>query len=176
MNGPYLFFSPHLVEHFFDSTTYRYTCAPLPPISPFRVREWGHDLVFHVHFPRFYINGTYELRGRLVMLQLDARGPAEVEVGGVRAQFRTLINETAAGRPHLYRMPTTIAYERMWIRVRRLFGDNEALGETVNAAINQNIDVFADEVMPLVRRRLSAIFQEHINQFFGHFMMKDLFP
>lgn len=43
--------------------------------------DYGKRVKFTIDFPRYYVNGTYNVDGQLIFLQLKGRGPFEMQMG-----------------------------------------------------------------------------------------------
>ncbi|KAF2892130.1 hypothetical protein ILUMI_14042 [Ignelater luminosus] len=57
-----------------------------------------------------------------------------------------------------------------------LINGDEALTETLNAAVNENIDVIFEELSPIIGQTLGGIARQYFNRFFRLFSVDELFP
>lgn len=78
--------------------------------------------------------------------------------------------------PRVSELKFHVKLKRGIIRLDNLFNGDRVLGDAVNAAINDNFDVFSGELMPLMEERLSEVLTKHANTLLGHFTSAQLFP
>jgi hypothetical protein len=62
------------------------------------------------------------------------------------------------------------------LKLENLFGGEQALGDAVNHAINNNFDMFLKEIMPIVEKGLSDAFQDIADNIVQQFAYEQLFP
>ena len=82
------------------------------------------------------------------------------------------------GKVHfiLSKLDIKITVEKGKIIFENLFGGQKALGDTINKIINDNFDVFALDLIPLIEKSLGRIFKNTSNKIFKRFTKEQLFP
>ncbi|XP_046743262.1 protein takeout-like [Diprion similis] len=153
--------------------------------SDFTVRRLKIDLdklrfEVDINLPHLYIDGMYEIAGRVLLLPISGSGPMRGNftecTGAVRMQGE--LRKDKDGEDHLhysdFRMKISIGKGNL--RLENLFGGERALGDVVNAAINNNFDAFIRELKPLIEKALSDAFLEIANNIVDPFTYKQLFP
>lgn len=80
----------------------------------------------------------------------------------------------------------THAYvKKLTIRVRvgggslhldNLFNGDKALGQVVNQAINQNFNIVAQDIIPIIERALERQFKKMANKIMSRYTEKQIFP
>lgn len=78
--------------------------------------------------------------------------------------------------PRLTELKMRIKLKKGVIRLDNLFNGDKVLGDTINQAVNDNFDVFAGELMPVMQERLSVLLMKYANKLLGHFTSAQLFP
>lgn len=133
-----------------------------------------------VELPHLYVDGMYQIDGRVLLLPISGSGPMRGNftgcTGAVRMQGELTKDE--AGEEHIhysdFRMKISIGKGNL--RLENLFGGERTLGDVVNSAINSNFDSFIKELQPLIEKALSEAFLEIANNIVGPFTFKQLFP
>ena len=69
-----------------------------------------------------------------------------------------------------------ISVDKGTIKLDNLFGGEQALGDVINSAINNNFDLFLKELSPLVEKALSDSFQNIASSIIQQFTFAQLFP
>lgn len=62
------------------------------------------------------------------------------------------------------------------LKLDNLFNGEEVLGNVVNSAINNNFDVFLNELLPIVEKALSEAFRDIAGSIVEQFSYAQLFP
>jgi hypothetical protein len=130
--------------------------------------------------PHLYIEGMYEIDGRVLLLPIKGNGPMTGNftdaMGSVKIQAHTY--KDGDGRDHLglTELRMRINIRRGSLRLENLFGGDPTLGTVVNNAINSNFDAFIKELQPLIEKALSAAFVEIGNSIVKPFYYEQLFP
>lgn len=82
---------------------------------------------------------------------------------------------TADQSPLIEKFSVRFEFKRCRVRLSNLFGGDPVLGNTINQAINQNIDMFVGPLMPLINARMGEEIMPLINKFLSHFSNAQLF-
>lgn len=87
--------------------------------------------------------------------------------------------------PRDYNGNTHVFVKKLTIRVRvgggslnldNLFNGDKALGEVVNQTINQNFDIVARDIIPIVERALEKHFKRTANKIMSRYTENQVFP
>lgn len=73
-------------------------------------------------------------------------------------------------------MDIKIAVQNGKIILDDLFGGEKILGDIVSQAINENFELFSQDLIPLIEKSLSRIFKTTSNKILERFTMSQLFP
>lgn len=133
-----------------------------------------------VDLPHLYIDGMYQIDGKVLLLPITGSGPMRGNftgcTGAVRLQGE--LRKDGAGEEHLhysdFRMKISIGNGNL--QLENLFGGEQALGDVVNSAINNNFDTFIREIQPLIEKALSEVFLKIANNIVEPFTFRQLFP
>lgn len=130
--------------------------------------------------PHLYVDGMYEIDGRVLLLPITGSGPMKgnfTEVtANVKFQGELVKDVNALEHLHINDFRLKIVIGHGSLQFDNLFGGDKALGEVVNNAINNNFDAFMHELKPLVEQALSDAFIEIANGIVTPFLFEQLFP
>ncbi|XP_058803118.1 circadian clock-controlled protein daywake [Phymastichus coffea] len=130
--------------------------------------------------PHLYIEGLYEIDGRVLLLPIRGNGPMTGNftdaTGSVKIQANLF--KDAKGEEHVglseFRMRINI--RKGSLKLDNLFGGDPTLGTVINNAINSNFDAFIKELQPLIEKALSSAFMDIGNSIVRPFTYDQLFP
>lgn len=74
------------------------------------------------------------------------------------------------------RMKVKVKVGSSQVRLENLFNGDKILGRATNLAINDNVDVFIEEIMPNLQKALSDKFTTIANKITTRFTYDELFP
>lgn len=78
---------------------------------------------------------------------------------------------------HFRKFTLTLHTGKSHLHLGNLFGENGAvLGEAANALIQDNTDLFIDEIKPVLEHSLAETFTNIANSITGSFTFDELFP
>ena len=130
--------------------------------------------------PHLYIEGTYEIDGRVLLLPIRGNGPMTGNftdaTGSVKIQGSTVKDAAGVSHLHLNELRMRISIRKGGLKLDNLFGGDPTLGNVVNNAINSNFDAFIKELQPLIEKALSSAFTEIGNSIVSPFTYDQLFP
>ncbi|XP_032681368.1 protein takeout [Odontomachus brunneus] len=133
-----------------------------------------------VSLPNIRIEGQYDISGKIVLLPLRGSGHFHGNVSDCTGSCRILIEKysSSSGVEYMrikeFKMKITVG-DGMLI-LENLFGGDQALGDVVNSAINNNFSLFLKEILPPLEKALSDAFQITSNHIVEHFSFAQLFP
>ncbi|KAL1490573.1 hypothetical protein ABEB36_013243 [Hypothenemus hampei] len=150
----------------------------------FKLEDFTVDLNnYHIEikmmFPELRIKSDYNIKGRLLVLNLDGKGPADGNYTNVQCYV------ALKGNPFNKKGKEYVRWEKEKIDINigkinlifeRLFGDNTALNDQTNRVINQNIDGIIEELEPVIQEVVSNFVFNLINRLFAKYSISELFP
>lgn len=71
---------------------------------------------------------------------------------------------------------TSVDTETIKLRLDGLFKDNQELNDNLNKVIEENIDVLAVDVKPVIAETIKSIFIQFIDQVYDKFPVNVLYP
>ncbi|XP_015604906.1 circadian clock-controlled protein [Cephus cinctus] len=153
--------------------------------SNFNVRRLKIDLNLlrfevDVDLPHLFIDGQYQVDGRVLLLPIRGSGPMKGNftgcTGAVKLQGEILKGDDGEEHLHFSDFRMKISIGKGNLLLENLFGGERTLGDIVNSAINSNFDAFIRELQPLIEKALSEAFLEIANNIVGPFTYQQLFP
>ncbi|XP_043274348.1 protein takeout [Venturia canescens] len=132
-----------------------------------------------IELPHLYIEGHYEIDGRLLLLQVTGSGPLHGNFTECLGQVNFDAELYDEGGEDHFRVKTfdmKITVGQGNLQLDNLFGGEKVLGDVVNNAINANFDAFVQELLPLIEKALSDFFLKLGNNIVTPFAFDQLFP
>lgn len=130
--------------------------------------------------PHLYIEGQYEIDGRVLLLPIRGSGPMTGNftdaIGSVKIQAGLYKDAKGEDHLHLTEFRMRINIRKGSLKLDNLFGGDPTLGTVVNNAINSNFDSFIKELQPLIEKALSSAFMDIGNSIVRPFTYDQLFP
>jgi hypothetical protein len=152
---------------------------------------------FIIHLPKLEFKGKYDLKVRIVLVDLAGKG----DIYGVMGMFLvtflklTLIvfipTEDYKARVklrgkkyqkngqtfiHFDKIQMKIQIGRSKIELKNLFDNNPTLGLIGNGFINENSETFVSEIIPSLEKNLSEIFTRAANEIVKDASLDEMFP
>ncbi|XP_050309899.1 uncharacterized protein LOC126745898 [Anthonomus grandis grandis] len=137
-----------------------------------------HHINVKILFPLLRIKSIYNINGRLLVLNLDGKGPADGNYTNVEASL------ALKGTPFHKNNKEYVSWEKEKIDINigkinllfeRLFGDNKELNERTNKVINENIDTIIGELQPVIQQVVSDFVFNLVNRIFAKYALSELF-
>jgi hypothetical protein len=153
--------------------------------SDFVVQKLRVDLstlrfALDILLPHLYIEGNYEIDGRVLLLPIKGNGPMTGNftdaTGSVKIQGTLMKDASGDEHVNLTEFRLRISIRKGTLRLENLFGGDPTLGNVVNNAINSNFDAFIKELQPLIEKALSQAFTDIGNSIVRPFTYAQLFP
>ncbi|XP_001607045.1 circadian clock-controlled protein [Nasonia vitripennis] len=130
--------------------------------------------------PHLYIEGQYEIDGRVLLLPIRGNGPMTGNftdaTGSVKIQAGLFKDDQGNDHLKLSEFRMRISIRKGSLNLDNLFGGDPTLGNVVNNAINTNFDAFIKELQPLIEKALSSAFTDIGNSIVRPFTYEQLFP
>ncbi|CAH1118060.1 unnamed protein product [Phaedon cochleariae] len=135
--------------------------------------------IFRINVPQIYFEGDYDINMNILVLKYKGQGPitgnftnlgADVLLKGRLVKFD--------GVTHLQFQKFTIHLnvEKSYLYLANLFSGNRNIGRATNQVVNDNSDLFLNEIMPNLESALADKFTEVANIICKTFAYDELFP
>ncbi|KAK4883426.1 hypothetical protein RN001_006745 [Aquatica leii] len=122
---------------------------------------------YNVSLPAIVLKGVYEIDTKLLFLLIRGKGNVTINIdnynfecimSGDRIQIENV--------EHLKfdQLECEIQFEKASIRLSNLFNGNALLGNAVNDVVNDNIDVFFNEIKPKITEAIGNVFKDVANK------------
>ncbi|XP_026323428.1 protein takeout-like [Hyposmocoma kahamanoa] len=152
--------------------------------SDFILQELKSDLVknrfdFKILLPRLEFSGKYKMDIQVLLLRLQGRG----NITGTFKDYAC--NVTMRGHKEKRGDDEFLKFDPFKVKLRvgqssiyltNLFDGDPVLGPATNRVINENSNVFLEEIRPVLERSLAELFTEMANKITSKFTYKELFP
>lgn len=152
--------------------------------SNFIIEELKSDLDnnrfdFKLLLPKLNFNGKYKMDIQVLLLRLQGRG----NITGTFKDYAC--NVTMRGHKEKRGEEEYLLFDPFKVRLRvgqssidltNLFDGDPVLGPATNRVINENSQVFLQEISPVLERSLGELFTEMANRITSKFTYKELFP
>ncbi|RVE47051.1 hypothetical protein evm_008333, partial [Chilo suppressalis] len=152
--------------------------------SNFIIEELTSDLDknrfdFKLLLPRLDFTGKYKMDIQVLLLRLQGRG----NITGTFKDYAC--NVTMKGHKETRGDEEYLQFDPFKVRLRvgqssiyltNLFDGDPVLGPATNRVINENSQVFLQEISPVLERSLGELFREMANKITSKFTYKELFP
>lgn len=132
-----------------------------------------------IHLPRVTFEATYKIKGKILLFELNGEGhfsfnSTDVTTDGVwQGKLYTKKNKEHIVFDHIEFSNVTLNNISVWMT--NLFAENEVLTETVNKAMNDNIDTLRGELEPIIRETLAEIIRDFFNRVYRLFPRDQLY-
>ncbi|KAJ0181377.1 hypothetical protein K1T71_003462 [Dendrolimus kikuchii] len=152
--------------------------------SNFVIEELKSDLDnnrfdFKLLLPKLEFNGKYKMDIQVLLLRLQGRG----DITGTFKDYAC--NVTMRGHKEKRGEEEYLIFDPFKVKLRvgqssidltNLFDGDPVLGPATNRVINENSQVFLQEISPVLERSLGELFTEMANKITSKFTYKELFP
>lgn len=147
--------------------------------SFFRIPEYGRKYTFKLKLPQLYVTGRYIIDGKILSLPIKGSGRFTGNytngIGDVKLSLEQ-INKGGATYLRVKKMTIKITVAKGTTNLENLFGGNKQLGLVINESINNNFDLYAREIIPLIERSLAKRFIAIGNKIIERYTEEQLFP
>ncbi|KAH8250173.1 hypothetical protein KR026_006875 [Drosophila bipectinata] len=134
---------------------------------------------FELILPHLHGDGLYELNGNILALPLKGSGPFTGNftnfIAYVRVQY-DIKNVNNLEYLHLKEFALKIRTGKGSLKLENLFNGDKVLGDVINDTINQNFEVFTNEVIAPIARALEEKFRVITTKILENFTYSELFP
>lgn len=144
-----------------------------------RIVEYASKYSFQIALPDLYVEGGYKVDGKILFIPVKGSGRFSGNFTGGTGDVRVKgIQKDINGTTHFVvnKMDIKINLQKGLISLNDFFGGDKVLGQIVGQTINQNFEVFSQDLIPLIEKSLARIFKKSANKILERFTMAQLFP
>ncbi|KAF2887336.1 hypothetical protein ILUMI_15722 [Ignelater luminosus] len=132
-----------------------------------------------IDFPLLRIDAQYSISGKLLMMPIKGEGPVQSNVTDCKSKSflqGELYEKDGETYMKFTNMTLKVNVGNGVVKIQNLFNGDKILNDVVNDAINKNLGLFTQEMMPYVENALSGAILDIANKIVGSFTFKQLFP
>ncbi|XP_017145336.1 protein takeout [Drosophila miranda] len=148
-------------------------------ITKLRASTQNRRFDFELILPHLQGEGMYEINGNILALPIKGNGPFTGNftnfVAYVRVQY-DIKKSNDLDYLHVKEFSLKIRTGKGNLKLENLFNGDKVLGDVINDTINQNFEVFTNEVIAPIARALEAKFLVITTKILENFTYNELFP
>ncbi|KAH8344381.1 hypothetical protein KR084_010510 [Drosophila pseudotakahashii] len=148
-------------------------------ITKLRASTQNRRFDFELILPHLHGDGLYEINGNILALPIKGNGPFTGNftnfVAYVRVQY-DIKNVNDLEYLHVKEFFLKIRTGKGNLKLENLFNGDKVLGDVINESINQNFEVFTNDLIGPIARALEAKFQVITTKILENFTYSELFP
>nr|BAD83405.1 takeout like protein [Phormia regina] len=148
-------------------------------IKKLKASNNGMRFDFELNLPRLQGEGQYDINGQILTLPIKGNGPFTGNFTNFYA-FVKIIFDTKNVNDDEYLtikdLEVKIRTGKGRVRLENLFNGDKTLGDVVNETINQNFEVFTNELIGPIERALEKKFIAIARKILENFTYNELFP
>ncbi|XP_065354649.1 protein takeout [Calliphora vicina] len=148
-------------------------------IKKLKASQNGMRFDFELNLPRLQGEGQYDINGQILALPLKGNGPFTGNFTNFYAFVKIIFDtKNVNGEEYLTisDLNVKIRTGKGRIRLENLFNGDKTLGDVVNDTINQNFEVFTNELIAPIERALEKKFIAIARKILENFTHNELFP
>ncbi|XP_017119522.1 protein takeout [Drosophila elegans] len=148
-------------------------------ITKLRASTQSRRFDFELILPHLHGEGLYEINGNILALPIKGSGPFTGNftnfVAYVRVQYDIkTVNDLEY--LHVKEFALKIRTGKGNLKLENLFNGDKVLGDVINDTINQNFEVFTNDLIAPIARALEANFLVITSKILENFTYSELFP
>uniref|UniRef100_A0A1I8MYD8 Hemolymph juvenile hormone binding protein (JHBP) n=2 Tax=Musca domestica TaxID=7370 RepID=A0A1I8MYD8_MUSDO len=130
-------------------------------------------------FPNLTMHADYEIDGKIMMMPMTGSGKCNANFTDVT--MTTVIlgeRQKKNGKSYLNVKDINVNYDvgKVQIHLNNLFNGDNALGDRMNAFLNENWDSLSEELRPLLEKAFSSVIRSSTDKLFKAYSYDDLLP
>ncbi|KAF5287047.1 hypothetical protein FQR65_LT12348 [Abscondita terminalis] len=138
-----------------------------------------HSSLFHMRLPRLYLAGTYDIKGKVLLFDIQAKGSFTANLTNVDATTKFGFDVIEKDGKKYVNVKTTglditTNFDSAVLYFDQLFNQQE-LNDQVNKVINENVQSLGKEVAPLVHEATHSLVVKLVSPVFDEYSIEDLF-
>ncbi|XP_065170730.1 protein takeout-like [Atheta coriaria] len=131
-----------------------------------------------LYFEKIQIIGTYDIDGKILILPIKGHGPANITLYQFLVHYEYIYRPVEInGKPHLQLTNGDFQFRagKISLQLDNLFNGDKALGEQVNAFLNENWKEIEDILRPSITETVKSIIDVIFNSITNNVALEDLF-
>ncbi|XP_004537146.1 protein takeout [Ceratitis capitata] len=148
-------------------------------IRKIRASDDAKRFDFELILPYLHGEGNYNINGQLLGLMLRGNGPFTGNFTNFYAYVKVVFDVTTVNDVEMIGLKDLAVKIRTGsgnIHLQNLFGNDKTLGDIINETINQNFELFTNEVIQPIERALEKKFSNVASKILDSFTYNELFP
>uniref|UniRef100_A0A1A9Z862 Uncharacterized protein n=1 Tax=Glossina pallidipes TaxID=7398 RepID=A0A1A9Z862_GLOPL len=148
-------------------------------IRKFKISDDGLRYDFELNLPHLEGEGHYDISGKILTLPIKGRGPFTGNFDNFYAFVKLIVEKTVIDGEEYLRVKDLQVKVRTGkgnINLQNLFNGDKTLGDVVNDTINQNFELFTNELIGPIERALDKKFLAIARKIMENFTYNELFP
>ncbi|XP_073814717.1 uncharacterized protein [Musca autumnalis] len=139
----------------------------------------GETFILDMKVPKLHFKGNYIIKGTILLLKLDGKGPFTVDY--VDLQVRFVINSKLVSKDSeqffdIKSVKTDVKHIGLvHVKFDNVFGDNQSLTDSANDLFNQNWSSFLEILRPILIEGTEGILVEQGNKYISKLPARILF-
>ncbi|KAE8747381.1 hypothetical protein FOCC_FOCC005848 [Frankliniella occidentalis] len=136
---------------------------------------------FDLFWDVFHILGDYEISGRVLVLPITGKGPANVTVTNLVVTFGfdyELVPKKKGGKDHVSLTESKVKFEvgRAYFDLKNLFNGDRLLADNMNQFLNENWKEVTKELGPSLADSIGQVISQIIQQIVDAVPYDNIFP
>uniref|UniRef100_A0A336M7R2 CSON013083 protein n=1 Tax=Culicoides sonorensis TaxID=179676 RepID=A0A336M7R2_CULSO len=164
--------------NFRDQDLYGISSAEVTKVVGFEKDPRTSKFEIEAKVPKLSLSGKYKVNGQVLVLPIQGRGRSNLTIENVvlRIKFKPKVIEKN-GKNYIQtdKFKLTFDTTRLYLNLDNLFNGDKALGDNMNAFLNENWKVVLDELKPACIEAFAQIFASIINSIFSKLSYDDVF-
>ncbi|KAF2898024.1 hypothetical protein ILUMI_08150 [Ignelater luminosus] len=142
----------------------------------------GDNITFTciVEVPQLNIEGTYKLNGKILLFELNGQGHLSFNTTDIRTDTVWRVSTYLKKNKRHINLDkielNDVKIKNIRVKFDNLFGpNNELLTDTVNNALNDNIDNLQEELEPIIKETFIQVIRQYFNRVYRLFPLDELY-
>ncbi|XP_011192235.1 protein takeout [Zeugodacus cucurbitae] len=148
-------------------------------IKKIRASDDAKRFDFELILPYLHGEGNYNINGQILGLTLRGSGPFTGNFTNFYAFVKVVFDVKPINDVEMISLKELVVKIRTGsgsVHLQNLFGNDKTLGDIINETINQNFELFTNEVIQPIERALEKRFSSVASQILDSFTYNELFP
>ncbi|KAF5287048.1 hypothetical protein FQR65_LT12349 [Abscondita terminalis] len=148
-------------------------------VEQFQLNLKTQPSVFHLLVPNLSVIGSYEIKGKILLFDLQAKGTFSANLTDVDATTIFEVKVVEKNSKKYIQIPTdnvtvSTSFSTAVVNFEKLFEQQE-LNDQINKVINENVQDLAKEVAPIVHEAAHVVATGFMNPMFSDYSIDELF-
>ncbi|XP_005184810.4 circadian clock-controlled protein daywake-like isoform X2 [Musca domestica] len=142
----------------------------------------GEIFTMDMKIPKVNIKGNYIMKGNVLVLNLDGKGPFNIDLGDIELRFVVKSKRVSRDSEEFFEVQSVKTNVKhlgsLHVKFNNLFGDNETLTDSANDVFNQNWHDLLGLMRPVIEEAMDASLldqgKKYLNKLPGRIIFSDL--